>query len=328
MKRSTAVPCVRLERRVNKILRTLLPAAVLTYLCSIHFCFGQDEVRSDTHVQNILTEAARLAAQVENLRDRMLVCVKIGLANHKSGDSVSAKLNFEEALKLIDNFSPQERFADFYRQSIAEAQAEMGDTEGADRTLGRIKDDSQRSEGFRTVGHLQAQRGDFKGAILKAPFIDDPENREEFLKSISQMQLEANTPHDSQDSEESFDADDSCADIAAADTINVPEDKARCLAYWGGRLATEGQFSTALEILRRAHQESSLVLDMVVRAYTLKEIARGQAKADSMGDASQSLAEAETLALAEYKIRRGWTSIPRELVELTPFWRRSRKATK
>jgi hypothetical protein len=250
----------------------------------------------------------------------MLVCVQIGLANQKSGDSVSAKLNFEEALKLIDNFSPQERFADFYRQSIAEAQAEMGDTEGADRTLGRIKDDSQRSEGFRTVGLLQAQRGDFKGAILKAPFIDDPENREEFLKSISQMQLEANTPHDSQDSEESFDADDSCADIAAADTINVPEDKARCLAYWGGRLATEGQFSTALEILRRAHQESSLVLDIVVRAYTLKEIARGQAKADSMGDASQSLAEAETLALAEHKIRRGRTSIPRELVELRVEW--------
>ena len=116
-------------------------AAVLAHLCSIPFCFGQDEVQSDTDVRNILAEAAQLAAQVENLRDRMIVCVQIGLANQKSGDSGSAKLNFEEALKLIDNLSAQEPFADVYRQSIAEAQAEMGDTAGADRTLGRIKDD-------------------------------------------------------------------------------------------------------------------------------------------------------------------------------------------
>ncbi len=61
------------------------------------------------------------------------------------------------------------KLTDFYRQSVAEARMEMGDVTGADGTLGRIKDDSQRSEAFRTVGLLQARRGDFEGCDTQSP---------------------------------------------------------------------------------------------------------------------------------------------------------------
>src|SRR5713101_1201570 len=162
----------------------LILSAVVIHLSSSAYSFEQDETLSDTEIRSILTEAARLTQQVENLRDRMIVCVRVGLANWKSGDPTSAKRNFDDALELIDKFPPQEQFADFYRQSVAEVQAELGDTEGADRTLGRIKDDSQRAEAFRTVGLRQARRGDFKGAILKAAAIQ-AENRDEYLESIS-----------------------------------------------------------------------------------------------------------------------------------------------
>lgn len=87
-----------------------------------------------------------------------------------------------------------------------------------------------------------------------------------------------------------------------------------CLAYWGGRLATEGHFSAALETLKRAQQESSLVRDPNLRAYTVVEIARGQARADSTEEATQSLAEAESIALAQY--RHGWSGA----VLLKPLW--------
>jgi hypothetical protein len=126
---------------------------------------------------------------VESLRDRMVVSLRLALANWKSGDSTSAKINVDEALKIVDNFPAQEHSADFYRQSVAEARMEVGDVEGADRTLGRIKDDSQRSKAFRTVGLIQARRGDFKGAILKAPAIQNPKNRDQFLQSISESLL-------------------------------------------------------------------------------------------------------------------------------------------
>jgi len=248
----------------------------------------------------------------------MVVRVQLGLANWKSGDPVSAKIDFDEALKLIDDLPPQERFSDFYRQSIAEAQAELGDTEGAHLILGRIKDDSQRSEAFRAVGLVQARRGDFEGAILNAPFIQDPDNKDEFLQTVAKMRSEANAPSDSQDSEEAFDAEDSCADLAAADTISVPDDKAVCLAYWGGKLASEGLFSAALETLKRAHQEASLVKDPYLRAHTLEEIARGQGRAGRTDEATQSLAEAESIASARY--RHGWSGTLEPVVELKVEW--------
>lgn len=264
-----------------------------------------------------MQEIAQLSSQVENLRDRMAVCVQLGLSNWKSGDPVSANANFDEALKLIDDFPSQESLSDFYRQTIAEVQAELGEFEAAHLTLRRIKDDSpQRSEAFRAVGLAQARRGDFEGAIRNAPFIEDPENREEFLQTISKMQAEANTPHEPQDSEEPFDADDSCSNVAAADAIVVPDDKAVCLAYWGGKLATEGQFNAALENLKRAHQESSLVKDPNLREYRLEEIARGQARAGSTDEAAQSLAEAESIALA----RHGWSGTVEPVVELKVEW--------
>src|SRR6266404_2069793 len=61
------------------------------------------------------------------------VLVRLAMANRESGDSTTAKTNFDEALELVDGFPPQEHFADFYRQSIAEARMEVGDVEGADR---------------------------------------------------------------------------------------------------------------------------------------------------------------------------------------------------
>ena len=292
--------------------------AVVVHLSSSACSFEQDEAQSDTDVRSILTEAARLTSQVENLRDRMIVWVRVGLANWKSGDSTSAKRNFDEALELIDKFPPEEQFADFYKQSIAEVQTELGDIEGADQTLFRIKEDSQRAEAFRTVGLLQARRGDFKGAILKATAIQ-AENRDEYLESIFKMQLEVDSVPSPQDTGESSDTDDSCGDIAAADTINVPEDKATCLAYWGGQLASEGQTTTALEILKRVHRESRLVLDLGVRAHTLEEIAVWQARVGSMNEATRTLSEAEPLVLAVYrniKLRHGWTSTLQELVEV------------
>jgi len=304
---------------VNRMrMAVLILSAVVIHLSSSAYSFEQDERLSDTEIRSILTEAARLTQQVENLRDRMIVCVRVGLANWKSGDPTSAKRNFDDVLELIDKFPPQEQNADFYRQSVAEVQEELGDTEGADRTLGRIKDDSQRAEAFRTVGLRQARRGDFKGAILKAASIE-AENRDEYLESISKMQQEVDSVPIPQDAEESSDTDDSCGDIAAADTINVPEDKATCLAYWGGQLASEGQTNTALEILKRAHRESGLVLDLGVRAHTLEETAVGQARAGSMNEATRTLSEAEPLVLAVYrnvKLRHGWTSTLQELVEV------------
>jgi len=297
--------------------------AVVIQVPSSHCCFAQDEAQSDTEVRGILTEAATLTSQVENLRDRMIVWVQVGLANWKSGDSTSAKRNFNDALELIDEFPPDEQFADSYRQSIAEVQAELGDIEAADHTLGRVKSDSQRDEAFRTVGLRQARRGDFKGAIDKAAAIQNAENREEYLQSISKMQQEVDSVPSPQDTDKSSDSDDSCRDVAAADTINVPEDKATCLAYWGGQLASEGQINTVLEILKRAHRESGLVLDLSVRAYTLEQIAVGQARAGSTNEATRSLAEAEPIALAAYrkiKLQHGWTSIIQELVELKVEW--------
>src|SRR5216684_1729380 len=219
----------------NKIRRAALVLAPVL-VCSSARCIGRGEVQSDTEVRSLLTEAARLSGQVESLRDRMVVLVRPALATWKSGDSTSAKINFDEALDLVDGFPPQEHFADFYRQSIAEARMEVGDVEGADRTLGRIKDNSQRSEAFRTVGLLQARRGDFESAVLKAPAIQDAGNRDEYLQSISKMQQEASDLQDSYDAEEPLDADGSCADISSADAINVPDDKTLCLAYWGGQL--------------------------------------------------------------------------------------------
>ena len=141
---------------MNKSRRALVLAPALAYFCAC--CLGREGVRSDTEVRGILTEVTKLTPQVEDLLDRMVVLLRLGLANWKSGDSTSAKLNFDEAVKLIDDFPPQEQFADFYRQSIAEARMEVGDVEGADRTLAQIKDDSQRSAGFWTVGLLQARR--------------------------------------------------------------------------------------------------------------------------------------------------------------------------
>jgi hypothetical protein len=252
----------------------------------------------------------------------MMVLVRLALANWKSGDSTSAKINFDEALECVDGFPPQEHFGDFYRQSIARARMEVGDVEGADRTLGRIKDDSQRSEAFRTVGLLQARRGDFEGAILKAPAIRNAENRDEFLQSISEMQLEASNRPESQEVDE-WPYTDPCPDIAAADGLDTPDEKAPCLAYWGGQLATEGQTGTALEILRRAHKESRLITDLNLRAYTLEEVTRGQARAGSMKEASRSLAEAKPVALAAYrntKLKHGWTRIVQDLVQLEVEW--------
>jgi tetratricopeptide (TPR) repeat protein len=293
----------------------------LVLVCLSSCCIGQVEAGPDKEVRTLLAEAARLTGQMESRRDRMVVLVRLGLANWKSGDSAVAKTNFDEALELVDDFPPQEHFADSYRQSIAEARMEVGDIAGADRTLVRIKDDSQRSEAFRTVGLLQARRGDFEGAILKAPAIQNAENIDEYLESISKMQQEASDhpQQDSHDMEESLDADVSCADMAAADGINTPDAKASCLAYWGGQLAIEGQFGAALEVLRRAHEESRLIMDLNRRAYALEEIARGQARAGSMNEATRSLAEARPIVLAVYrKIRldNGWTSMVRELVEV------------
>jgi len=292
--------------------------AVIVHLSLNAGSFAQDETQSDTEIQSILTEAARLTEQVENLRDRMVVLLQVGQANWKSGDSTFAKRNFHDALDLIDNFPPQEQFADFYRQSIADVQAELGDIEGADRTLGRVKDDSQRAEAFRTVGLLQARRGDFKGAILKATDIQ-AENRAEYLDSISRMQLEIDSVPSPQDTEESSDSDNSCGDVAAAGTIDVPEDKAYCLAYRGGQLANEGQTNAALEILKRAHHVSTLILDLSGRAHTLEEIAMAQARAGSMNEATRTLSEAAPLVLAVYrkiKLQHGRTSTLQELVEV------------
>jgi len=309
---------------VNRIgVAAVVLTAVIIQVPSSHCCFAQDEAQSDTEVRGILTEAATRASQVENPRDRMIVWVQVGLANWKSGDSTFAKRNFNDALELIDNFPPEEQFADFYRQSVAEVQGELGDTDGADRTLGRIKDYSQREEAFRTVGLLQARRGDFKGAIVKAAGIQNDENREEYLQSISKMQQEVEGVPRPQDTGGSSESDDSCADVAAADAISAPEDKAPCLAYWGGQLANEGQANAALDVLSRAHQESSLVLDLTVRAYTLEQVAVGQARAGSTNEATCSLAEAEPIALAAYrkiKLQHGWTSIIQELVELKVEW--------
>jgi hypothetical protein len=268
-----------------------------------------------------LTEAARLTGHVESVQDRMVVSLRLGLANWKSGDRTSAKINFDEALKLVESF-PAQHSTDFYRQSIAEARMEVGDVEGADRTLGQIKNDSQRSEAFRTVGLVQAGRGDFKGAILKAPAIQNAENRDKFLQSISEMQLEASNGHKSQEVDEWLYADP-CPDIAAADGVESPDERAGCLTYWGGQLATEGQIGAALEILRRAHEESHLIMDLNFRAYTLEEVARGQAQAGSMNEATRSLAEAKPIALAAYrkiKLEHGWTRIVQDLVELEVEW--------
>jgi tetratricopeptide (TPR) repeat protein len=305
---------------VNKIRRAalvLIPVLVFWSAC----CIGQDEIRSDAEVRGILAEATKLIGQVESLRDRMVVLTRLGLANWKSGGSASAKINFDEALALVDGFSAEEHSADFYRQSVAELQMEVGDVEGANRTLGRIKDDSQRSEAFWTVGLLQARRGDFKGAILKAPAIENAENRDEFLQSISEMQLEASNRPKSQEKDEWLYADP-CPDIAAADGLTTPDEKAGCLAYWGGQLAAEGQIGAALEILRRAHWESRSIMDLNLRAYTLEEVARGQSQAGSMNEATCSLAEAEPIALAAYRRIRGhgWTSSVRDLVELEVEW--------
>lgn len=251
----------------------------------------------------------------------MVVLMRLGLANWKSGDSTSAKINFDEALEPADGFPPQEHSADFYRQCLAELRMEVGDVEGADRTLGRIKDDSQRSKAFRTVGLTQARRGDFKGAILKAPAIEDAENRDEFLQSISEMQLEMSNRHKSQEVDEWLDVDP-CPDIAAADSVDTPDEKAVCLTYWGGQLATEGQIGAALETLRRAHKESRLIMDLNLRAYTLEEVARWQAQAGSMNEATRSLAEAKPVALAAYReIRQHrWTRVVQDLVELEVEW--------
>lgn len=246
--------------RVNKLARCTLISTVLLSLCSSVFCFGRDSVQSNSEARSILQDVALLSTQVKDLRDRMAVCIQLGLANWKFGDQASARANFEEAVKLIDDFPPQEPHSDFYRQTIAEVQAELSEFEAAHLTLGRIKDDSpQRSEAFRVVGLAQARRGDFEGAMLSARFIDDSENRQEFLQTISRMQSETITPHEAEDSTESFDTDDPCPDVAAADSIVAPDEKAVCLAYWGGKLASEGLFSAALETLKRAHQESSLV---------------------------------------------------------------------
>jgi len=315
---SATFPVHALGACFNKIRKSAL-ALTLVLVCSSGLCFGQDEIRSDAEVRSLLTEAAKLTGQVEVLRDRMVVSVRLGLANWKSGDSTSAKINFDKALECVDSFRPQEQFADFYRQSIAEARMEVGDGEGADRTLERIKDDSQRSEAFRTVGLLQARRGDFEGAIRKAPAIENAENRGEFLQLISEMQLEASNRHKSQEEDESLYADP-CPDIAAADGLTTPDEKAVCLAYWGGQLAAEGQIGAALEILRRAHKESRLIVDSKLRAYTLEQVAQGQAQAGSMNEAIRSLAEAKPIALAVYwkmKLKYGQTRIVQNLVELS-----------
>ena len=318
---SLTFPVYTLGTCVNKLRRAAL---VLTpvLVCSVLAASGQDEVRSNKEVRSLLTEAARLTGQVESLRDRMVVLVRLALVTRKYGESTAAKMNFDEAVECVDGFPSQEHFADFYRQSIAEARMEVGDVEGADRTLGRIKDDSQRSEAFRTVGLLQARRGDFEGAILKAPAIQNAENRDEFLQSISEMRLEASNRRESQGVDE-WPHSDPCADIAAADGLDTPDEKAPCLAYWGNQLATEGQTGTALEILRRAHKESRLVVDLNLRAYTLEEVARGQARAGSMKEASRSLAEARPVALAAYrktKLKHGWTQIVQDLVQLEVEW--------
>ena len=305
----------------NKIWRAALVLAPVL-VCSSACCIGRGEVRSDTEVRSLLTEAARLAGQVQSPRDRMVVLVRLALATWKSGDSTSAKINFDEALDLVDDFPPQEHFADFYRQSVAEARMEVGDVEGADRTLEGIKDDLQRSEAFRTVGLIQARRGDFKGAIPKALSIQNAENRDEFLQSISEMELEASIRHESEGVDEWLYADP-CPDIAAADGVETPDEKAVCLAYWGGQLTTEGQVGAALEILRRAHKESRLIMDLNLRAYTLEKVARGQAQAGSMNEAAHSLAEAKPIALAAYrkiKLEHGWTRIVQDLVELEVEW--------
>jgi len=320
MRSSATLPIHALGACVNKIRKAAL-VLTLVLVCSSGLCLGQDEIRSDAEVRSLLTEAAKLTGQVEGLRDRMVVLMQLGLANWHSGDSAAAKINFDEALECVDGFPPREQLADFYRQSVAEARMEIGDVTGADRTLGRIKDDSQRSEAFRTVGLLQARRGDFKGAILKAPAIDNAENRDEFLQSISEMQLEASNRHKSQEEDETLYADP-CPDIAAADGLTAPDEKAVCLSYWGGQLAAEGQIGAALEILRRAHKESRLIVNLNLRAYTLEEVARGQAQAGSMNEATRSLAEAEPIALAAYrKIRQhGRTQVVQNLVELEVEW--------
>jgi hypothetical protein len=316
---SLILPIHALGAYFNKIRKAAL-VLTLVLVCSGGLCLGQDETQSDAEVRGLLTEAAKLSGQVEGLRDRMVVLVRIGLANWKSGDSAAAKINFDEALECVDGFPPQEHFADFYRQSVAEARMEMGDVAGADRTLGRIKGDSQRSEAFWTVGLLQARRGDFNGAILKAPSID-AENREEFLQSISEMQLEASNRQKFQKEDESLYAD-ACPDVAAADGLTTPDEKVVCLSYWGNQLTAEGQIGAAVEILRRAHKESRLIVDLNLRAYILEEVARGQAQAGSVNEATHSLAEAEPIALAAYrKIRQhGRTPVVQNLVELEVEW--------
>ncbi len=88
-------------------------------------------------------------------------------------------------------------------------------------------------------------------------------------------------------------------------------------------MATEGQVGAALEILRRAYKESRLIMDLSLRAYTLEEVAPGQARAGSMNEATSSLAEAKPIALAanrKIKIEHGWTRIVQDLVELEVEW--------
>jgi hypothetical protein len=93
---------------VSKIRRAAL--VLSPFLVCSSACFGRDEIRSNTEVRSILTEAARLIGQLEGLRDRMVVLMRLGLANWKSGDSTSAKINFDEALELADGFPPQRVF--------------------------------------------------------------------------------------------------------------------------------------------------------------------------------------------------------------------------
>ena len=59
-------------------------------------------------------------------------------------------------------------------------------------------------------------------------------------------------------------------------------------------------------------------MDPHTQAYTLEEIARGQARAGGTDEAKQSLAEAESVVLAQY--RHGWSGTVESIVELKVEW--------
>jgi tetratricopeptide (TPR) repeat protein len=89
------------------------------------------------------------------------------------------------------------------------------------------------------------------------------------------------------------------AAIAFANANPIPLEKTLSLTHIGNELIKKHQFNAALESLRSALKASKPISDDDDRVSALEGIAEAQARAGSLSEAAQTLAEAEPAALAD-----------------------------